>query len=97
MPAIYVNFLLFLRSDKPATTEKEADLFGSEQAEDELFSSKPKTTKPIAPPSKAKPSSDLFGASPEDDLFSAPGKPPSGKTRRLIPSRSGFAVGYTPS
>lgn len=63
--------------DKPATTVKQADLFGSEQAEDELFSSKPKTTKSIAIASKAKPSSDLFGASPEDDLFSAPSKPSS--------------------
>ena len=62
-------------------TKKGADLFNDDQEEDELFSSKPKTTKPMAPKpmapaAKAKPSSDLFGDSTEDDLFSVPAKPP---------------------
>lgn len=66
-------------TDKPTAPKKGTDLFENEKEEDELFSSKPKTTKPVAPPAKAKPSSDLFGDSTEDDLFSTPTKPPLGK------------------
>ena len=57
-------------------TKKGADLFNDDQEEDELFSSKPKTTKLVAPAAKAKPSSDFFDDSTEDDLFSTPAKPP---------------------
>ncbi|KAM7450973.1 Family with sequence similarity 21 [Porites harrisoni] len=75
---------------KPAVTKKGADLFNDDQEEDELFSSKPKTTKPMAPKpmapaAKAKPSSDLFGDSTEDDLFSAPAKPPSIESKPVKP------------
>ena len=72
MPSYYLT-------DKPVATSKGADLFENEKEEDELFSSKPKITKPAAPPPKAKPSSDLFSNSTEDDLFSAPSKPAVGK------------------
>ena len=77
-----ILFLFQFSTAKPAVTKKGADLFNDDQEENELFSSKPKTTKPMAPKpmapaAKAKPSSDLFGDSTEDDLFSAPAKPPS--------------------
>lgn len=63
--------------EEPKTKEgksSSADLLDNEN-EEELFSSKPKTTKPLVPPAKAKPSSGLFGNSTEDDLFSTPTKP----------------------
>lgn len=58
------------------------DLFDNEK-EDELFSSKPKTTKSAAPTAKSKPNSDLFGGSTEDDLFSTPAKPPTGEMHMI--------------
>lgn len=68
------------------------DLFDNEK-EDELFSSKPKTTKSLAPPAKSKPNSVLFGDSTEDDLFSTPAKPSTGEMH-MITSLEVLCSGY---